>query len=171
MDGRLFPAQGVGWGWAMGRRSRAVGLGGSREGEGLLLLCATTLPFTHTGSGWDAGGRISPGPPVLARAASRCQGGQDEALLLLPMQRSGMEGTALQMRCCHHTPQGTGCLGLPAGPGCKPGVPRGSSSSIKGAPHPLHPGSPDPSPRAASSKLCPCGMEALLARAGTPGSG
>lgn len=97
MDGRLFPAQGAGWGWAVGRRSWAVGLGASREGEGLLLLCVITLPFTHTRSGWNAGGGISPGPPVLAWAASRCQGGQDEALLLLPVQRSGMEGTALQM--------------------------------------------------------------------------
>lgn len=75
-----------------------MGLRGcSREGEALLLLCAATLPFTHTRSRWGAGGRVSPGPPVLAWAASHHQGGQDEALLLLPMQRSGMEGTVLQM--------------------------------------------------------------------------
>lgn len=93
-------------------------LGGcSRVGEGLLLLWAATLPFTHTRSGWDAGRGVSAGPPVLAWAASRHQGGQDEALLLLPLQRRGTEGTEPQMRRCHRAPRAARCPRVLAGPG------------------------------------------------------
>lgn len=77
-----------------------MGLWGcSREGDGLSLLCAATCPsHTHTlGVGCRPVG-VSPRPPVLAWAASHHQGGQDEALLLLPLQWSGMEGTELQTR-------------------------------------------------------------------------
>lgn len=96
MDGRLCPCTGK-RGWTLGRSSRAGGLqqGGGRS---LIALCGHTALHTHTlGVGCRSGVVLSPGPPVLAWAASHHQGGQDEALLLLPMQRFGMEGTELQM--------------------------------------------------------------------------
>lgn len=136
------------WGWG----AAAAG----REGEGLSLLCAATLPFTHTCSGWDASWGVSPGPPVLAWAASHHQGGQDEALLLLPLPRSGMEGTELQTRCCHRTPRGARYPRLPGEARLKTGDTTGQQQQHQGCSPPRQ---PDPSPRAASSKPCPCGME------------
>lgn len=153
MDGRLCPCTGSGMGLGHGEEVPGCGAGGQQQGGGrsLIALCSHTALHTHMLGVGCRRGRVSPGPPVLAWAASHHQGGQDEALLLLPLQRSGMEGTELQTRCCHRTPRGAR---LKTG-----GTTGQQQQQHQGCPPPTPPRQPEPSPRAASSKPCPCGME------------
>lgn len=68
--GGFVPAQGEGWGWAVGRRSRAVGL---QQGVGRSLIAQPHCPsHTHAWGGIQAGGSLQvpqslPGQPLTPR--------------------------------------------------------------------------------------------------------
>lgn len=155
-DGRLCPCTGSGMGLGCGEGVPGCGAGGLQQGgeRSRIALCGHTALLTHTLRVGCRRGRVSPGPPVLAWAASRRQGGQDEALLLLPVRGSGTEG-ALRCRCDAAT----------APPGLNTGgtAGQGQQQQHQGCPPPTPLRQPDPSPRPASSEPCPCGMEVPLA--------
>lgn len=144
MDGRLCPCTGSGMG--LGHGEEVPGCG---AGRGKVSYCSVQPhcpSHTHTRGGMQVGGSLQvsqslPGQPLTTRE------GRMRHFCCCPWR--GLAWRVLSCKCDADAapPKVPGIRGYLQGQAENLGVPRGSSSSsIKGAPHPLHPGSPTPVP-------------------------